>query len=66
MSDQVNKYREQGGVAENPIAEVFEEAVVDAEVKAEQRLRPTTETTAAEMERARPDLLTGELKLPKG
>src|SRR5437016_2537104 len=47
------------------IAEVFEEAVVDAEVKAEQRLRPTTETTAAEMERARPDLLTGELKLPK-
>src|SRR6266550_3815681 len=46
------------------IAEVFEEAVVDAEVKAEQRLRPTTETTAAEMERARPDLLTGELKLP--
>src|SRR5712691_11850941 len=48
------------------IAEVFEEAVVDAEVKAEQRLRTTTETTAAEMERARPDLLTGALKLPKG
>src|SRR5712691_11256439 len=43
------------------IAEVFEEAVVEAEAKAEQRLRPTTATTAADMERARPDLLTGEL-----
>ena len=48
------------------IAEVFEEAVVEAEVKAEQRVRPTTVTTAADMERVRPDLLTGELKLPKG
>src|SRR5712664_93916 len=47
------------------IAEVFEEAVVEAEAKAEQRVRPTTVTTAADMERARPDLLTGELKLPK-
>jgi len=48
------------------IAEVFEEAVVEAEAKAEQRVRPTTVTTAADMERARPDLLTGALKLPKG
>jgi predicted PurR-regulated permease PerM len=47
------------------IAEVFEDAVVEAEAKAEQRVRPTTVTTAADMERARPDLLTGELKLPK-
>ena len=47
------------------IAEVFEEAVVEAEAKAEQRVRPTTTTTASDMERARPDLLTGELKLPK-
>ena len=47
------------------IAEVFETAVVEAEAKAEQRVRPTTVTTAADMERARPDLLTGELKLPK-
>src|SRR6266849_1356284 len=47
------------------IAEVFEEAVVEAEAKAEQRVRPTTVTTAADMERVRPDLLTGELKLPK-
>jgi predicted PurR-regulated permease PerM len=47
------------------IAEVFEAAVVEAEAEAEQRLRPTTATTAADMERVRPDLLTGELKLPK-
>ena len=47
------------------IAEVFEEAVVEAETKAEQRVRPTTSTTASDMERARPDLLTGALKLPK-
>jgi predicted PurR-regulated permease PerM len=47
------------------IAEVFEAAVVEAEAKAEQRIRPTTTTTPADMERARPDLLTGELKLPK-
>ena len=47
------------------IAEVFEAAVVEAEAAAEQRLRPTTATTAADMERARPDLLTGALKLPK-
>src|SRR5713101_3335846 len=47
------------------LAEVFEAAVVEAEAAAEQRLRPTTATTAADMERARPDLLTGALKLPK-
>jgi predicted PurR-regulated permease PerM len=47
------------------IAEVFEEAVVEAEANAEERVRPTSVTTAADMERARPDLLTGELKLPK-
>src|SRR5260370_35511650 len=46
------------------IAEVFEEAVVEAEAKAEQRVRPTTVPTAADMERARPDLLTGACKLP--
>ncbi|HSP63012.1 MAG TPA: AI-2E family transporter [Pyrinomonadaceae bacterium] len=47
------------------IAEVFEAAVVEAEAKSEQRVRPTTVTTAEDMERARPDLLTGALKLPK-
>ena len=47
------------------IAEVIEEAVVDAAVDGEEVLHPTSETTAEEMARARPDLLTGELKLPK-
>ena len=50
------------------LAEVFEEASVEAEPEPEpepKRVRPTTMTTPAEMERARPDLLTGKLKLPK-
>jgi len=48
------------------IAEVLEEAVVEPEVAAEEEsLHPTATTTAEEMARARPDLLTGELKLPK-
>src|SRR5229473_1216942 len=48
------------------IAEVLEEAVVEAEIESEEDLlHPTATTTAADMARARPDLLTGELKLPK-
>jgi predicted PurR-regulated permease PerM len=49
------------------IAEVIEEAVVDAAVDGIETevIHPTSETTAEEMARARPDLLTGELKLPK-
>lgn len=48
------------------IAEVIEEAVVEPEAGAAIRSRhPTASTTAQEMARARPDLLTGELKLPK-
>src|SRR5881275_3151530 len=48
------------------IAEVFEEAVVDAEVESEMAsTHPTGATTADEMARVRPDLLTGELKIPK-
>src|SRR5713226_9305398 len=48
------------------IAEVIEEAVVEAELEAEAEfLHPTATTTREEMARARPDLLTGELKLPK-
>jgi predicted PurR-regulated permease PerM len=48
------------------IAEVLEEAVVEAEHELdEDAARPTTATTAEEMARARPDLLTGELKLPR-
>ena len=47
------------------IAEVFEDAVVEAEKEVdEDAARPTTATTADEMARARPDLLTGALKLP--
>lgn len=47
------------------IAEVLEEAVVEAEIAlAEDAAHPTKTTTAEEMARARPDLLTGELKLP--
>ena len=46
------------------IAEVIEEAVVEAELTSEGELHPTATTTAEEMARARPDLLTGELKLP--
>lgn len=48
------------------IAEVLEEAVVEAEAEAVGELeRPTISTTAEEMARVRPDLLTGELKPPK-
>jgi len=49
------------------IAEVIEEAVVEAEADAAMSsTHPTTTTTAEEMARIRPDLLTGELKVPKG
>lgn len=48
------------------IAEVIEEAVVEAELNpvavAVEADHPTTATTPEEMARARPDLLTGELK----
>jgi predicted PurR-regulated permease PerM len=48
------------------IAEVLEEAVVESEIElAEESAHPTASTTAAEMARARPDLLTGALKLPR-
>jgi predicted PurR-regulated permease PerM len=49
------------------IAEVIEEAVVEAAIdgEAEEIDHPTSLTTAEEMARARPDLLTGELKLTK-
>src|SRR5438105_12014927 len=48
------------------IAEVIEEAVIEPEAVAEEdSMRPTATTTAEDMARARPDLLTGELKLPK-
>ena len=55
------------------IAEVLEGAVVDAEpdvveassVEELSTTHPTATTTPEEMARARPDLLTGELKLPK-
>lgn len=47
------------------IAEVIEQAVVEAEVEAElSSTHPTASTTADEMARVRPDLLTGELKPP--
>lgn len=47
------------------IAEVLEEAVIESAQTAEEELdHPTAATTAEEMARARPDLLTGELKLP--
>ena len=46
------------------IAEVIEQAVVEAELTSEGELHPTATTTAEEMAHARPDLLTGELKLP--
>jgi predicted PurR-regulated permease PerM len=45
------------------IAEVLEEAVVEAEFEPVGEIdRPTASTTADEMARVRPDLLTGELK----
>jgi predicted PurR-regulated permease PerM len=48
------------------IAEVLEEAVVEAEYeRAEDSAHPTATTTAEDMARARPDLLTGALKLPR-
>ena len=48
------------------IAEVIEEAVVEPEPEPQVRTRhPTAQTTAEEMARVRPDLLTGELKPPK-
>jgi len=48
------------------IAEVLQEAVDEAEIEAcEESTHPTAATTADEMARARPDLLTGELKLRK-
>jgi predicted PurR-regulated permease PerM len=45
------------------IAEVLEEAVVES-AQTSEFARPTSATTPDEMARARPDLLTGELKLP--
>ncbi|MGZ8901556.1 MAG: AI-2E family transporter [Limisphaerales bacterium] len=48
------------------IAEVLEETVVDAALDGEGELQhPTAATTAEDMARERPDLLTGELKIPK-
>jgi len=48
------------------IAEVLEAAVEEAEAELEMLPdRPTATTTPEDMARARPDLLTGELKLPK-
>ncbi|MDX6402882.1 MAG: hypothetical protein QOH70_337 [Blastocatellia bacterium] len=48
------------------IAEVLEEAVVEPVEEAVGDLdRPTASTTADEMARVRPDLLTGELKAPR-
>jgi predicted PurR-regulated permease PerM len=48
------------------IAEVIEQAVVEAEVESEMAsTHPTAATTADEMARVRPDLLTGELKPPQ-
>jgi predicted PurR-regulated permease PerM len=47
------------------IAEVLEEAVIESSVEAEEEsTHPTATTTAEEMARRRPDLLTGELRLP--
>ena len=46
------------------IAEVLEEAVIEGAIDAEESEHPTIATTAEEMARRRPDLLTGELKLP--
>jgi len=47
------------------IAEVLQEEFVEAEVELSEELEhPTASTTAEEMARVRPDLLTGELKLP--
>ncbi len=48
------------------IAEVIEEVVITPELVSEEEAEyPTAATTPEDMARARPDLLTGELKLPK-
>ena len=49
------------------IAEVIEEAVVDAAMDADSEAvaHPSILTTPEDMEKARPDLVTGELKVPK-
>ena len=48
------------------IAEVLEEAVVEPELHHEEEIdHPTATSTAEDMARARPDLLTGELKPPQ-
>lgn len=48
------------------IAEVIEEVVVTPEpASIGETIRPTASTTPEEMARVRPDLLTGELKIPK-
>src|SRR5947199_5279474 len=47
------------------IAEVIEEAVIEPDPTEDESFRPTATTTAEDMARARPDLLTGELKVPK-
>jgi hypothetical protein len=44
------------------IAEVIEEAVVEAQIDSLDLIHPTALTTPEEMARVRPDLLTGELK----
>jgi len=47
------------------LAEVLQEAVIEAENEVcDESTHPTATTTPDEMARARPDLLTGELKLP--
>jgi len=45
-------------------AEVIQEAVVDVQIESIEGTHPTALTTPEEMARVRPDLLTGELKLP--
>jgi predicted PurR-regulated permease PerM len=55
-------------VIEEAVEEAIEEAVEEAEQLAaeeEELLHPTAATTAEDMVRARPDLVTGELKLPR-
>ncbi|HKO36006.1 MAG TPA: AI-2E family transporter [Pyrinomonadaceae bacterium] len=49
------------------IAEVIEEAVVDAALESDSEavVHPSIATTPEDMAKARPDLVTGELKVPK-
>jgi len=48
------------------IAEVLQEAVIEPVIEdLEEAEHPTAKTTPEEMARARPDLLTGELRLPR-